>query len=89
MIKYELSWKAPEGKTAKAELDDLRVDGNAPVECNTWWAAALLAAKIAFENESFTERVTAAAERLDDELALRPVEVNGWVFSARDVQYSA
>jgi hypothetical protein len=91
MIGYELSWKAPEGKVAKANLDSIAVDSNAPVVCRTWWEASLLAARIAYDNESLTDRVCKAAELIDSStpLDLTEVEVNGWVFTISDVRYAA
>jgi len=84
MAKYVLSWKAPEGVTAKAELDGLVVDSNEPMVCNTWWTASILAAKIAFGSESLTDRVTKAAEEIDDLSPQGPVDVNGWMMDADD-----
>jgi hypothetical protein len=89
MAKYLLSWTAPEGQTAKAELDGLVVDGNEAMVCNTWWGASLLAAKIAFDNESLTQRVTEAAELIDEQSPQGDVTVNGWTFTISDVHYSA
>jgi hypothetical protein len=86
-MKYVLSWVAPEGKTAKAELDGVVVDSNEPMVMNTWWAASVLAAKIAFDNEGLTGRVSTAAEDIDDLSPHGPVEVNGWTFTISDVRY--
>jgi hypothetical protein len=77
---YWLNWKAPEGRIARAELDGTLVTSNAPVPCRTWWAAALLAAKIAYDNESLTDRVTRAAEEIDSLAYGQRLDVNGWTF---------
>jgi hypothetical protein len=89
MIKYLLSWTAPEGQTAKADLDGLVVDSNDPMVCNTWWGASVLAAKIAYGNESLTKRVADAAELVEVNAQTGPVTVNGWTFTISDVRYNA
>lgn len=77
---YTLSWTAPDGMTAKADLDGVFVDGNVPIWCKTWWFASVLAAKIAYGNEGLTSRVCAAAE-LVEVSGSEGVEVNGWMFT--------
>jgi hypothetical protein len=79
-MRYVLSWKAPEGEVASADLDGTTVADNHPVPCRTAWFAALLGAKIAYANESLTQRVVEAATRLDTTELGREVEVNGWTF---------
>lgn len=81
---YWLHWDAPEGETARAELDGTLVAGNAPVPMRTWWGASVLAAKIAYGNESLTDRVCRGAEHMDQAGADQRVGINGWTFWITD-----
>lgn len=76
---FVLHWTAPEGRVASAELEDVTVSANKPVECWTWWFASVLAAKI-ITGESLTKKVVDLAARIEFEIGSEPREFEGWKF---------